>query len=43
MKFLSNLVGEMKKIEKSVDKDPKSWYTSKVIDAGMAELADAQD
>ena len=43
MKFQSNLVDEMKKIEKSVDKDFESWYTSKVIDAGMAELADAQD
>ena len=32
-----------KKSEKSVDKDFESWYTSKVIDAGMAELADAQD
>ena len=43
MKFQSNLVDEMKNFEKSVDKHPKSWYTSKVIDAGMAELADAQD
>ena len=32
-----------KNFEKSIDKYPKSWYTSEVIDAGMAELADAQD